>query len=88
MDIDIKQLREDLGGISMEALARKLNVSYQSVWLWSHGTRKPSGLARDQLERLARKVAREREREAAAKRIAEANGEMISITETDIVRTA
>ncbi|MEN6560126.1 MAG: helix-turn-helix transcriptional regulator [Acidobacteriota bacterium] len=79
MDVDVNKLRAELG-ISMEALARKLGVSYISVFNWSHGTRKPSGLANDQLVRLARQVARQKEREAAAKRIAEANGEMLHVT--------
>lgn len=65
--INIRKLRTDLGGVSQEWLARKLGVSFVSVWRWEQGLRRPSGLAREGLEKLVKRAAREqREREAKA----------------------
>ena len=78
MEINVRQLRASLG-LSQEGLARKLGCSWISVYNWEAGLHRPSGLARDQLERLARQVKRERDREEAARQIAEANGELLHV---------
>lgn len=53
-EMDIKKLRENLGGITQEELARRLKVSVVTVQKWEQGKNKPSRLARRQIERLER----------------------------------
>ncbi|MEN6560669.1 MAG: helix-turn-helix transcriptional regulator [Acidobacteriota bacterium] len=79
MNIDVKQLRTSMG-LSQDGLARKIGCSWISVHNWEAGLHRPTGLYYEALIRLARQVARQKEREAAAKRIAEANGEMLHVT--------
>jgi len=45
----VKELRQKLG-FSQEALARKLGISRQTVYLWEKGTYRPSPLALDKLK--------------------------------------
>jgi len=53
--MDVKELRRKLG-ISRDALARKLGVSYKTVYLWERGKVKPSPLALEKLMGLERQL--------------------------------
>ena len=53
--MDIKELRRKLG-ISRDALARELKVSYKTVSLWERGKTKPSPLALEKLKKLEKTV--------------------------------
>ena len=48
-------MREKLG-ISRDSLARKVGVSYKTVYLWEKGKTKPSALALEKLNELEKKV--------------------------------
>jgi len=49
--IEIKDIREKLG-LSQEALAHLLGVSFQTINRWEKGTFKPSPLALEKLKSL------------------------------------
>jgi len=53
--VDVKALRQKLG-ISRDALARELKVSYKTVSLWERSKTKPSPLALEELKKLERTV--------------------------------
>ncbi len=57
---EIKGLREALG-LTQEAFARKLGVSYQTVNRWENAKRVPTGLYLKALEQLQRKAAKTQE---------------------------
>lgn len=52
---DIKQLRAKLG-LTQEGLAKKLEVSIQTVTRWEQGIFRPSPMALKQLQKLAKEV--------------------------------
>jgi len=52
--MDVKALRQKLG-ISRDAFARKLGVTYKTVYLWERGA-KPSPLALEKLKELEKTV--------------------------------
>jgi len=54
----IKQLRKGLG-LSQEGLARKLGMSYNSVYLWERGSHRPSPLALEKLKLIEAELAEE-----------------------------
>ncbi len=56
-NINIKELRQRLG-LRVEELAVRLEVSPATIWAWEAGKRKPGRLARKQIVRLERKVAK------------------------------
>jgi len=49
--VDVQQLRQRLG-MSRDALARELGVSYKTIYLWEKGKTKPSPMAQQKLEEL------------------------------------
>tara|TARA_Y100000310_G_scaffold166912_1_gene166617 strand:- start:8113 stop:8283 length:171 start_codon:yes stop_codon:yes gene_type:complete len=53
--MNIKELRIKLG-LSQEKLAKKLSVSWATVNRWETGKHKPSSLAMQQLESLAKEA--------------------------------
>ena len=53
--MDVRQLREKLG-ISRDAFARKVGVTYKTVYLWEKGKTKPSTLALEKLEELEKQA--------------------------------
>ncbi|MBA7629266.1 hypothetical protein ES703_36764 [subsurface metagenome] len=55
--MDVRELRRKLG-ISRDALARELGMSYHTVSLWERGKTKPSPLALEKLEKLQAGIAR------------------------------
>ncbi len=52
--IEIKSLRENMG-ISQEALAHVLSVSFQTINRWERGINKPSRLAIEKIKALKKK---------------------------------
>ena len=58
---DIKKIRDKLG-ISQEALAHVIGVSFQTINRWERGACKPSRLALEKIKQLA-----EKEKENGAK---------------------
>ncbi len=54
VSVDIKQLRQRLG-MSRDAFARELGVTYKTVYLWEKGKTKPSPMAQQKLEELEKK---------------------------------
>lgn len=52
--MDVRALRQKLG-ISRDALAREVGVSYKSVYLWEKGKTKPSPLAMEKLKELEKR---------------------------------
>lgn len=52
--IEIKSLRDELG-ISQEALAHMLGVSFQTINRWERGAYKPSRLAIEKIKSLKKK---------------------------------
>ncbi|MBA7659654.1 hypothetical protein ES703_67639 [subsurface metagenome] len=55
MVMDVRQLRAKLG-ISRDSLARKIGVSYKTVYLWERGKTKPSALALEKLKELEKQL--------------------------------
>ena len=53
----LKGVRKKLG-ISQEGLARRLGVSLPTVARWEHYKAKPSGLAREKIEKFIEEVQR------------------------------
>jgi len=53
--MDVRELRRKLG-ISRDALARELGVSYRTVYLWEKGKTEPSPLALEKLKELEKTV--------------------------------
>ncbi len=53
--MDVKQLRQKLG-ISRDALARELGVTYKTVYLWEKGKAEPSPLALEKLKELEKEL--------------------------------
>ena len=53
----IKQLRKALG-LTQEALAQELNVSFVSVNRWESGKAKPSRLAQEKIDALIKQAQR------------------------------
>ena len=49
--VDIRQLRQKLG-MSRDAFARELGVSYKTVYLWEKGKAQPSPLALEKLKKI------------------------------------
>ena len=54
-DKEVKQLREDLN-VTQEELAHRLGVSLVTVAAWEQKRKKPSRLARRELDRLVERV--------------------------------
>ena len=54
ISVDVKQLRQRLG-MSRDALARELGVSYKTIYLWEKGKTKPSPMAQQKLEELEKR---------------------------------
>ena len=52
--IDIKELRLKLG-LSQEALAHKIGVTFQTINRWERGVNKPSSLALEKIKKLGKK---------------------------------
>lgn len=52
----VKALREELGGLSQEELARLLGVSAATVNRWERGHFAPSRLAQEKIEGLLKKA--------------------------------
>lgn len=55
--IDIKQIRLRLG-LSQEALAHKIGVTFQTINRWERGLNKPSPLALEKIRKLGIKNGR------------------------------
>ncbi len=55
ISVDVQQLRQRLG-MSRDALARKLGVTYKTIYLWEKGKNKPSPMAQQKLEELERQL--------------------------------
>ena len=53
--MDVRLLRQKLG-ISRDALARELGVSYHTVSLWERGKTEPSPLALEKLKEIEKQV--------------------------------
>lgn len=53
--VDVRELRQKLG-ISRDAFAREIGVSYKSVYLWERGKAKPSPLALEKLKELEKRT--------------------------------
>ena len=53
--MDVRELRQKLG-ISRDALARELKMSYNAVSLWERGKTKPSPLALEKLKELEKRI--------------------------------
>ena len=53
--MDVRQLRQKLG-MSRDALAREIGVSYKTVYLWERGKVQPSPLALEKLKEMEKKV--------------------------------
>ncbi len=53
--MDVKQLRRKLG-ISRDALARKLGVTYKTVYLWKKGKAQPSPFALEKLKEIEKQL--------------------------------
>jgi len=53
--MDVRELRRKLG-ISRDALARRLGVSYHTISLWERGKTKPSPLALEKLKEIEKQV--------------------------------
>ncbi len=51
ISVDVQQLRQRLG-MSRDALARELGVTYKTIYLWEKGKAKPSPMAQQKLEEL------------------------------------
>lgn len=56
----IKALREEMGGISQEDLARLLGVSVATINRWEKGHHAPSRLAQEKLAGLLKKAKKEK----------------------------
>lgn len=52
--IDIKEIRLKLG-LSQEALAHKIGVTFQTINRWERGLHKPSSLALEKIKKLGGK---------------------------------
>lgn len=59
--IDMKSLRQKLG-MTQEALARRLGVSYGTVRGWEYG-RQPSPMAREKIDQLLKELGEGKEEE-------------------------
>ena len=46
----------DKEGVTLEDLARRLDVSTATVWKWENGKRQPTGLYRKKIEAFLRRV--------------------------------
>ena len=55
VSVDVQQLRQRLG-MSRDALARELGVTYKTIYLWEKGKNKPSPMAQQKLEELEKRV--------------------------------
>jgi len=53
--MNTKELRQALG-LSLEAMARELGVSLQTVHRWEKGKYRPSHLAQEKLNKLERRI--------------------------------
>lgn len=53
--MDVRALRQKLG-VSRDALAREIGVSYKSVYLWEKGKTNPSPLALEKLKELEKRT--------------------------------
>lgn len=57
----VKELRADLG-LTQEQFAAKIGVTYSTINRWENNKGKPSHLALRQIEKLQRKLGRNKER--------------------------
>jgi DNA-binding XRE family transcriptional regulator len=51
----IREVRIQLG-LSQAAVARKWGLPKQTIWAWENGTRTPSGLYKEKIEKILRKI--------------------------------